>query len=300
MPDLTLQNPDTELLIAFGDAALRKGRFQAALGLYRAAARQSAGTNSALLTRIGIAASPTRRSVAMLEALSAVEPVDRNNVFVGEGLATWLKAPPFARDAKFIALAEEHASLLPVANWHWNLSTALWAVQHARDVEGDFVELGVFKGHTTRFVADYIGFQDVPKTWYLYDTFDGIPEDQVDPGWESANANAYDGFYSLKEVQERFAAFPNIRIVKGRVPEILQEVCPERISFLHIDLNNATAEIAALDALYDRVSPGGIILFDDFGWAVSLRQQQAEIAWFAARGGQILALPTGQGLYIKR
>ena len=59
------------------------------------------------------------------------------------------------------------------------------------------------------------------------------------------------------------------------------------------------AEIQALDALYDRLSPGGVIVFDDYGWAVARRQKDAEDQWFAARGLKILQLPTGQGLFIK-
>jgi O-methyltransferase len=298
--DLTIQNTNPALLIGFGDAALKLGRFDTALGLYRAAMRQTKAPSLALLSRIGLAASPSSRSPAMLQALSALEGIDAGTAFVGEGLATWLKHPPFVFDPRFLDLASRHAGLLPAANWHWNLSTALWAAKRARTVEGDFVELGVFKGHTTRFLADYLGFQDWPKTWFLYDTFEGIPQDQLDAGWEDANARAYDGAYSLEEVLGRFADIPNIRVVPGRVPEVLAETCPDVIAFLHVDLNNATAEIQALEALWERISPGGVILFDDFCWSASLRQQRAETAWFEASGEQILALPTGQGLFVKR
>jgi len=68
---------------------------------------------------------------------------------------------------------------------------------------------------------------------------------------------------------------------------------------MHIDMNNPTAEIGALDALYERVSSGGVILFDDYCWATARAQMLAESAWFAARGLRVLPLPTGQGLFIK-
>jgi predicted O-methyltransferase YrrM len=101
-------------------------------------------------------------------------------------------------------------------------------------------------------------------------------------------------------VRARFADLPNVRVIQGRVPEVLAKDCPQAIAFLHVDLNNAAAEIAALELLYDRISPGGVILFDDFCWAASIRQQVEELAWFEARGEQVLALPTGHGLHIKR
>ncbi len=65
------------------------------------------------------------------------------------------------------------------------------------------------------------------------------------------------------------------------------------------DLNNAPAEIGALDRLFDRVSPGGIVLFDDYGWLAYRAQKDAEDPWLAARGYQVLELPTGQGLVFK-
>tara|TARA_R110000787_G_scaffold107589_9_gene215612 strand:+ start:212 stop:463 length:252 start_codon:yes stop_codon:yes gene_type:complete len=83
------------------------------------------------------------------------------------------------------------------------------------------------------------------------------------------------------------------------VPDILEGNTPGRIAFLHIDMNNAVAEIAALEALFDRVSPGGSIVLDDYGWLDYIRQKQAHDAFFAARGYQVLELPTGQGLVIK-
>ena len=116
---------------------------------------------------------------------------------------------------------------------------------------------------------------------------------------EQGNKNAYGGTFSYEEVRDRFAPFPNIKVIKGRVPEVLAQDCPEAISFIHMDLNNTIAEIQALDALYDRLTPGGVIVFDDYGWAVAHRQKAAEDQWFAARGLKILQLPTGQGLFIK-
>jgi hypothetical protein len=40
-----------------------------------------------------------------------------------------------------------------------------------------------------------------------------------------------------------------------------------RIAYLHIDMNQAPAEVAALDALFDRVVPSGIVILDDYEWS---------------------------------
>jgi hypothetical protein len=60
------------------------------------------------------------------------------------------------------------------------------------------------------------------------------------------------------------------------------------------------AEVAALEMLFDRVSPGGVIVFDDYGWSDAYAAQlQRETEFMQKRGHHILELPTGQGLVIK-
>jgi hypothetical protein len=69
---------------------------------------------------------------------------------------------------------------------------------------------------------------------------------------------------------------------------------------MHIDLNSADAEIGVLEVLFDRVSPGGIIVLDDYGWLAYEKQKIVEDEFFGRRNHSVLELPTGQGLVIKR
>jgi O-methyltransferase len=298
--DFALSNMSVANLVNMADGLMRVGQSDVAAQLYGVALKSArAHLRPAIRVRQGLAQSTSRRAFALHSALLKLEDIG-TNVFIGEGLATWEKSLPFLEDERFIELAQKHADLLPVPNWHWNLQTVLWAVRQAKSVEGDFVELGVFRGHTTIFAAEYLEFENWDRRWYLYDTFEGIPADQMDADWEHRNERAYNSeTYSFDEVRERFAAFPNIEVIQGRVPDILAEVSPPKIAFLHVDLNNSTAEIQALEALFDRVSPGGVIVFDDYGWTAARAQHDAEARWFAERGLQVLALPTGQGLFVK-
>ena len=296
MTDLTLRGLSPEMLVRLGDEAIRAGEYRLARTLFQSAWAASPNIPTAsrlgLLQTLNLAETPK-----LFDVLQAAEAAGIN-AFVGSGLATWHKMVPGMEDVRFRELVDRHAKLLPLANWHWNLGVVVWAVRQARHLPGDFVELGVFRGHTTLFVAEYLDFADWPKRWRLYDTFAGIPEDQLDPGWENANADAYSS-YGYEEVRARFAHFPNIEVIQGRVPEILAERPPGQIAFLHVDLTNTVAEIAALDALYDQITPGGVIVFDDFCWSVAKAQYAAEKAWFERRGLSVLALPTGQGLFVK-
>jgi O-methyltransferase len=297
---ITFDNLQPKLLRGLGDQALLQGDLALAVAVYEKVLEATPPAERApVLSRLGLAQHPKPRTPGMLRLLLAAEEIDPVNAFVSDGMAMWFKNQVHLDDPRFVELVAKHRNLLPIPNWHWNLGTVLWALQQVRDLPGDFVELGVFKGHTTLFAAEYLDFAEWPRRWILYDTFEGIPDDQVDAGWSQTN-QVYKGTFSYEEVRDRFAHIPNIEVIKGRVPEALVGTCPEVISFLHMDMNNATAEIAALDSLFDRLVPGGVIVFDDYVWNVSRAQHRAESAWFAARGLVVLPLPTGQGVFVKR
>ena len=303
MGRVTFDNLSVEDLIAMGDGLVRDGRYSLAKDVFGVALRRAGDTaiRRRIRGRHGLVTSPTARTQTAFNVLAALEAGELGDPFVAEGLATWLKTLPFDDDDRFQELANRHSRLLPLANWHWNLSTVLWAVRSVRDVPGDLVELGVFRGHTSLFCAEYVEFGGWPRQWWLYDTFEGIPADQIDSQlWESINEDLYREKFSYEEVAARFAHFDNIKVIKGRVPEILHETAPSQIAFMHIDMNNATAEIGALDFLFERISPGGIIVFDDYAWTNAWAQYVAEKAWFEARGLHVLAIPTGQGIFVKR
>ncbi|MBL8553898.1 MAG: class I SAM-dependent methyltransferase [Phenylobacterium sp.] len=300
MADITIKDATPEQLAMLGDAAFKAGNLGLARGFYGALARAQPGAVGPMV-RQGMTHRPNARRPKLLEVLQLLESVPGAQAFVGEGIATWFKNPPFAADAKFMTLAAQDEAIAPsgVFNWHWNLQVMLNAAQQAKAIPGDYVELGVYKGHTTKFLADYLDFATWDRNWWLYDTFEGVPADQRDPGREGMTATVYGESFTFEEVRDRFATYGNIRVIKGRVPDVFAQGSPGRIAFIHIDLNNAAAEIGALDALYDRLSPGGVIVFDDFCWSTSHAQYRAEMAWFQARGLNVFPLPTGQGLFIK-
>jgi hypothetical protein len=105
------------------------------------------------------------------------------------------------------------------------------------------------------------------------------------------------GLYAT--VKEKFSLFSNVTVTQGKVPEVLAEVAPEKIAFMNIDMNNADAEIGALEVLFDRMVPGAVLILDDYGWLYYKNQKMAEDPWLEKRGYRVLELPTGQGLVIK-
>ena len=90
-----------------------------------------------------------------------------------------------------------------------------------------------------------------------------------------------------------------MRIYRGFLPGTLDDSAPEKIAFLHLDLNSAKPEVGCLEVLFDRIVSGGIIVLDDYGWSIFRAQKDAEDQFFSECGIGVMELPTGQGLVMK-
>lgn len=232
----------------------------------------------------------------MLSALEQIGSV-YGRVFRADHLITIERCMGFFDDEPFMQAYRKHVTDAQEESLIWRLHTLAWAGKHCLHVPGDFVECGVYKGFSAAVLVDYLHFGSVDKSYYLYDTFDGVPE-SLKAG-TTAGPDAYRLPELHKFVERRFEAFKNVRLVPGALPESLEQESPERISLLHLDLNSAQAEVGVLERVFDSISPGGMIVFDDYGWQGYRDQKEAEDAYVAGRQHAILELPTGQGLLVK-
>jgi O-methyltransferase len=217
-----------------------------------------------------------------------------DGILSGDNLFTIGRSLGFLGDENFMAARQRHVETVVEKSIVWRNHVQCWAAKSvlARKIPGDFVECGCYKGVSVGIICDYVDFRNSGRHYYLYDLFEH-DKSMIHERMPAHGAELYDA------VKARFADLPNVTVTKGFVPQILDEIAPKSIAFLHVDLNNAPAEVGALDRLFDRVSPGGIVLFDDYGWLAYRAQKDAEDAWLATRGYQVLELPTGQGLVFK-
>ena len=239
----------------------------------------------------------TKESAEAVEAAIAALGAAFARTFAADMLVTFdrnqgfLDDPDFMRAFNAIAQSPTEQSLL------WRLHVFCWCARNGLRRDGDFVECGVFEGFSVAVAAQLLDFAHTRRRWYLYDTFAGIPPDQIGTGHVSPQAYADPNLFG--RVEARFEKYPNIEVIQGRVPEVLAEVAPQRIAFLHLDMNSAQAEVGALEILYERVVEGGQILLDDYGWLTYREQKAAEDLFFGRYGVPVLELPTGQGLVVK-
>lgn len=223
---------------------------------------------------------------------TSVNQVAPQGIFTGDNLFTFGRNLSFLDDTEFMLAFNKYVETEVEKSIIWRIHVMCWAAHQSMRIEGDFVECACYKGISARIICDYVKFGDSKKHYYLYDLFEHSPE-MIHHSMPEHGSDLY------SRVKQRFSDLERVHVTQGAVPEVLLRIAPEKIAFLHLDLNNAPAELGALELLFDRVSTGGIIILDDYGWLAYRAQKEAEDPFFEQRGYRVLELPTGQGLVIK-
>lgn len=229
-------------------------------------------------------------SEGMSTALNSLHP---DGIFASDNLLTWGRSLGFLQDKDFSSAIDDNQPNAQELSCVWRLNTLCWAARQCSRLQGDFVEAGVYQGFTVKVLCDYLKFNEMDRDYYLYDVF-YHSDDMLHHSLPEHSEQLYE------QVCTRFHAYPRVKVIQGLVPESFKKAMPEKIAFMHIDMNNAEAEVSVLDALYARLVSGGMIVFDDYGWLAYSAQKAAEDAWLKERYFErILELPTGQGLLVK-
>jgi O-methyltransferase len=150
------------------------------------------------------------------------------------------------------------------------------------NIEGDFVECGVWKGGSSMIMAlSLVSLNVTNRKIYLYDTFEGMsePEDaDVDIKKQSAKflmatsdkkTSHIWSFASEEEVKNNLFStdYPkeNLFFIKGKVESTIPEVVPGKISLLRLDTDWYSSTHHELLHLYPRLTKSGILIVDDYG-----------------------------------
>ena len=198
--------------------------------------------------------------VRFMALLEEAKKLLTSGVYLGDNLLTWGRNNSLFEDDAFREAWGSNIQNDADQAIAWRRYILACAAFHCVQLEGDFAECGVYTGTGIKTVMDYLGGAAFPKTFWGYDTFDYNPVE----GHHFAGQEA--GFFD--KVKARFAAYPQVRLIAGFIPDSFAQGMPEKLAYLHIDLNNAEGELAALEGLFDRVVSGGIVILDDSVFAL--------------------------------
>jgi O-methyltransferase len=176
-------------------------------------------------------------------------------------------------------------------------------VEHvvAEDVDGAFVECGVWRGGSVMAMAvTLMRLGAADRDLYLFDTFAGMPA----PG-DRDESSPYDGYsihrrwrlngsawnrVSAEDVRRAVEStgYPpeRIHLVPGLVEDTIPANAPERVALLRIDTDWYASTRHELEHLYPRLPVGGVLILDDYGHYEGARRAVED--YFAERGGRPL------------
>ena len=135
-------------------------------------------------------------------------------------------------------------------------------------LEGDFVEMGCYKGDTSLLLAEVLrDYMAASKRLWIYDSFEGLPEKSVKD--ESALGVDFRGgelYVTKREVKERFlrAGLPVPVIKKGWFSDLTGEDMPEKIAFAFLDGDFYESIKDSLKLVGPRIVKGGVIVVHDY------------------------------------
>ncbi len=129
-------------------------------------------------------------------------------------------------------------------------------------VEGDIAQVGVYKGGTAKMIAEC--FSNSRKKFYLFDTFDGLPDASEKDGIKNNEKKQF-ADVSLGEVKSYLSDYPNTEFKKGFFPHTAKGLEGKQFCFVYLDADLYESTKDGLNFFYPRMLPGGVILLDDYG-----------------------------------
>ncbi len=137
-------------------------------------------------------------------------------------------------------------------------------LRHCRDlgIEGDVAELGVYQGSNALTILEECPDVLRARTFHLFDSFSGFsPDDGA-----ADSHRPLDDFrdVSFSDVERRFSDFENVILHKGYFSETLEAVQEKAFALAYFDADLYDASRDAIEALWPRVVPNGLMVFHDY------------------------------------
>ncbi len=131
-------------------------------------------------------------------------------------------------------------------------------------IAGDVVEFGCYVGTTSIYLAKLL---ESPRELYLYDSFDGLPDktsrDESPAGLQfktgELKASRKVLIHNLKRAN---VAMPHIK--KAWFSELTRKDIPDTIAFAFLDGDYYESVLTPLRLIENRLSPGAVIVVDDY------------------------------------
>jgi hypothetical protein len=142
----------------------------------------------------------------------------------------------------------------------------------ADNVPGDLIETGVWRGGAVIFMRGVLKAHGVhDRLVWAADSFDGLPPPDAEKYPHDAGLHLEqfrELAISVDEVRRNFERYglldDQVKFLKGWFRDTLPTAPIKKLAVLRLDGDLYESTIDALGSLYDRLSPGGYVIVDDY------------------------------------
>jgi O-methyltransferase len=177
----------------------------------------------------------------------------------------------------------------------------LWTlVGELRDVPGSLLEVGVWRGGTGSLLAARAGGLDIPDPVFLCDTWAGVVKTtEVDTYYHDGKHDDT----SIEIVQQLVDQLElgRVQLLQGIFPDDTgHKIADETFRLCHIDVDVYQSAKDVLEWVWPRLSPDGIVVFDDYGFPACPGVAQLVNEQRMLPDRLVLHNLNGHGLIVKR
>ena len=143
----------------------------------------------------------------------------------------------------------------------------LWSLAgQLTKIPGDVIEVGVWKGGSACLIASRFAKENIDVTSYLCDTFAGVVKAGEKDTFYKNGAHADSCVEEVEALAETLEVRGSIKILKGVFPdETGAELEDKKFRLCHIDVDTYQGTKEVTEWVWDRLSIGGVIVYDDCG-----------------------------------
>jgi O-methyltransferase len=127
-------------------------------------------------------------------------------------------------------------------------------VEEVKDIPGDIVECGTYRGGSAIAMA----VSTHKKVW-CFDTFSGMPEVTIHDQHQKGDFTT-----TLDEVKRNVSDYQNIILVPGEFKDTIPEARIGLLALVYLDCDLYESYWTALASFWKQLSPGGILIAEDY------------------------------------
>lgn len=208
---------------------------------------------------------------------------------------------PWLGDEKFLGIYNQvkNNTLVDIYRCYelWHLVKQV----HSLNRTAAILEVGVWRGGTAGIMSQQLANLESTATIYLADTFEGVAKAGANDPFYTGGEHSDTSQYVVEDLLKNKSRYPHFVILKGIFPEDTAAKIPltEQFGLCHIDVDVYDSAKDILEWVWDKLIPGGVVVFDDYGFHTCTGVTKLVQEYFNYPDRQVIHNLNGHAIMIK-